>query len=380
MSDGGITPCRSCGGTELCAGAGPRGRHRSPTPSSIREQLARPGRPVPVGDLVLPRLHARAARYPLPAEAIFDEEYPYFSSFSDALMRPRRRARRRPHRLAPARSGVASPSRSPATTGTCCATSSPRASGPSASIRPRGRPRRAEASASRRSRGSSASRRRRRCVPSTGRPTCIIANNVMAHVPDLNDFVGGFAAPARRRRPADRREPVRARPGRARRVRHDLPRALLLLLVLGRRGADGSPRPAPQRRRVLPEAARRDPALAHRQAPERTDRCAAYLADERASGLTTFAYYERFADTGADVPGRAPSPARRTSAPSGRRVAAYGAAAKGATLLNSTGHHHRPRRATSSTATCTSRVCSCRGAGCRSARSRRCSPISPTTC
>ena len=28
----------------------------------------------------------------------------------------------------------------------------------------------------------------------------IVANNVMAHVPDLNDFVGGFADAARRRR------------------------------------------------------------------------------------------------------------------------------------------------------------------------------------
>ena len=40
---------------------------------------------------------------------------------------------------------------------------------------------------------------------------------------------------------------------------------------------------------------------------------------------------------GAHLPGRAPRPARRAAAGDGRRVAAYGAAAKGATLLNSTG-------------------------------------------
>jgi hypothetical protein len=69
---------------------------------------------------------------------------------------------------------------------------------------------------------------------------------------------------------------------------------------------------------------------------ERTPRCDGYLDAERSSGLTTFAYYERFA---AQV--QACQDALRALlaelAGRGRRVAAYGAAAKGATLLNSTG-------------------------------------------
>ena len=61
--------------------------------------------------------------HPLPAEAIFDEEYPYYSSFSDALM-----AHAASHVAGlidvPSTSGRSrSPSRSPATMGTCCATS-----------------------------------------------------------------------------------------------------------------------------------------------------------------------------------------------------------------------------------------------------------------
>ena len=70
------------------------------------------------------------------------------------------------------------------------------------------------------------------------------------------------------------------------RVRHDLPRAPLLLLVHGGRRPDAPPRAVPQRRRVLPRPARRHAALAHRQAARTVRRRrSAYLDDERAAGL-----------------------------------------------------------------------------------------------
>jgi hypothetical protein len=74
--------------------------------------------------------------------------------------------------------------------------------------------------------------------------------------------------------------------------------------------------------------------------PERTATCQEYLDDEQARGFTTLEHYARFADRV-----RACQAALRTLlddlVSAGRTVAAYGAAAKGATLLNSTGIDHR---------------------------------------
>ena len=57
----------------------------------------------------------------------------------------------------------------------------------------------------------------------------------------------------RRRRRRGHRDPVRARPGRRARVRHDLPRAPVLLLGDGARCAVRSPRPVPQPRSTAPD-------------------------------------------------------------------------------------------------------------------------------
>ena len=59
----------------------------------------------------------------------------------------------------------------------------------------------------------------------------IVGNNVLAQVPDLNDFVAGVQDPPARRRHGDVRVPAPAAPARRAPVRHDLPRALLVLLV-----------------------------------------------------------------------------------------------------------------------------------------------------
>ena len=67
--------------------------------------------------------------------------------------------------------------------------------------------------------------------PRAGAPTCSSRNNVLAHVPDLNDFVAGIAIAARARRRGHDRVPAPAAARRGQPVRHDLPRALLVLLA-----------------------------------------------------------------------------------------------------------------------------------------------------
>ena len=63
------------------------------------------------------------------------------------------------------------------------------------------------------------------------RADLVVANNVLAHVPDLNDFVAGMKIDPRPDGRRDGRVPAPDAPDRPQRVRHDLPRALLLLLV-----------------------------------------------------------------------------------------------------------------------------------------------------
>ena len=59
----------------------------------------------------------------------------------------------------------------------------------------------------------------------------VLGNNVLAQVPDLHDFVAGLDDPARARRRPHARVPSPGPAGRGQPVRHDLPRALLLLLA-----------------------------------------------------------------------------------------------------------------------------------------------------
>ena len=97
----------------------------------------------------------------------------------DRALRPRRR---------PARS-----SRSRPTTATCCSTSCSAACRCSASSRPRTSRRwREEHGHPARSSSSSASTPRERWCASDTQADLLLGNNVLAHVPDLNDFVGGM--------------------------------------------------------------------------------------------------------------------------------------------------------------------------------------------
>ena len=69
------------------------------------------------------------------------------------------------------------------------------------------------------------------------RADVVIANNVLAHVPDLNGFVEGIATILADDGIAEIEVPVRARADRRPGVRHDLPRAPVLLLGDGARRA-----------------------------------------------------------------------------------------------------------------------------------------------
>ena len=146
------------------------------------------------------------------------------------LAAPRGAVRRPRSSSASASAPRARSSRSRATTATSCSTSSRRASRCWGSSRRPTWPRRRSSAGSRRWSRSSAPRRPGGSWPRGGAPTWSSGNNVLAHVPDLNDFVEGLAiaAPARGRDHPG--VPAPAPPDGRAAVRHDLPRALLLLL------------------------------------------------------------------------------------------------------------------------------------------------------
>ena len=202
--------------------------------------------------------------FALPADRIFGHDYPYFSSFSDALCR---HAATHVEGLIKAKALDASSFvvevasndgyllRNFAAAGVRTLGIDP-APGPASAAEAIGVPTMV---------GFFGVDAARAIVAEHGHADVIVANNVMAHVPDLNDFVGGFVELLADDGLLTVENPVRPRPRRTRGVRHHLPRALLLLLVLLRRRTHVPTRPPPQRRRVLSWPARRNVAVAHRQ-------------------------------------------------------------------------------------------------------------------
>ncbi len=75
-----------------------------------------------------------------------------------------------------------------------------------------------------------------RLVEDGKRASLIVGNNVLAQVPDLNDFLAGVKVLLRDKRDGDVRVPAPAPPLRRASVRHDLPRAFLVLLARDDRG------------------------------------------------------------------------------------------------------------------------------------------------
>jgi SAM-dependent methyltransferase len=164
----------------------------------------------------------------------------------------------------------------------------------------------------------------------------IVANNVMAHVPDLNDFVGGFAALLADDGVLTVENPyVRDMVDNVEfdTIYHEHYCYFSCSSVDALMSRHGLHLNDVEYFPDLHGGTLRWH-MGHR--PARTDRCAALLDAEATAGMREFPYYAGFAErVGACQDGlRALLDELRDG---GRTVAGYGAAAKGATLLNSTG-------------------------------------------
>ncbi len=168
---------------------------------------------------------------------------PTSPSYSDSWVEHARALRRGDDRALRTSAPRASSSRSRATTATCCSTSW-RAGIPVLGIEPAANVAEAArgARACRRWSTSSGARRRGGWSPRAGRADLLAGNNVLAQVPDLNDFVAGHRRSCSRPDGVVTMEfPHLLRLIEEQPVRHDLPRALLVLLAAHRR-ARSSPR------------------------------------------------------------------------------------------------------------------------------------------
>ncbi len=171
------------------------------------------------------------------------------------------------------------------------------------------------------------------------RADLMVGNNVLAHVPDLNDFVGGLQDPAEARGGGHGRVPAPAAADRGEPVRHDLPRALLVLLAArGRRASSPAHGLRVVRRRGAADPRRLAARLRapRRRGAGRAADAVATVLDARARGRARPArrpidgFARRSCATKCDA-ARIPD---REAHGAARRVAGYGAPAKGNTLLN----------------------------------------------
>ena len=209
----------------------------------------------------------------------------------------------------------------------------------SASIRPRTSPRPRRSEACRRSSSSSASSSRERLVAEGKRADLVVGNNVLAQVPDLNDFVAGVAdrccAPDGT---ATFEFPHLLRLLDGLPVRHDLPRALLVLLARhdrrdlrartgSRSSTSRSCRRTAARFACTPQ---HDERPAHRS-PTRSPSCSSASRRAACGRLERYATVRRGRE---GVEARAPRPARSALRREGKQVVGYGAPGKGNTLLN----------------------------------------------
>jgi SAM-dependent methyltransferase len=329
-----ISVCRACGAPEirpvLSLGDTP-----------IANALVDPSRaahddPVfPLEIVVCERCSLVQLGFILPASLIFDEDYPYFSSFSDALGR---HAAAHVAQLITDRDlgdhsfvvEVASNDgyllRNFVSAGVRVVGIDP-APGPAATANSIGVPTIVEFFG----RDVAA-----RVLAEHGPADVIIANNVMAHVPDLDDFVGGMAMLL-----AEEGVITVENPSVVDMIDHvefdtiyhehysyfscSSVEALMATHGLFLNDVE-----------YFPDLHGGTLRWFVGKRTDRTARCGARLDAERAAGVTTSSYYDGFAERV-----RACQEALREMLEqlraSGRRVAAYGAAAKGATLLNSTG-------------------------------------------
>jgi SAM-dependent methyltransferase len=329
-----VTVCRSCGGRELhevlSLGDTPIANalvdpHNSPDTDAV----------FPLDIVFCATCALVQLGHELPAERIFDEEYPYYSSFSDELC-----AHAATHvdrlisarRLGPASLVVEVASNDGYLLRNVVAAGVPAlgidpAPGPAAAAEAIGVPTVV---------GFFGIDRANEMREAHGRADVIVANNVMAHVPDLNDFVGGFAAllgddgllTVENPYVRDLVEHVEFDT-----IYHEhycyfsCSSVDALMTRHGLHLNDVEYFPDLHGGSLRWHIGRQ---------PNRSLRCQQQLDAERAAGMPVIGYYERFAERVRTCQAELRDLLDELHR-AGRRVAAYGAAAKGATLLNSTG-------------------------------------------
>lgn len=273
--------------------------------------------------------------FALPAEAIFDDDYPYFSSFSDALCR---HAAEHVDSLIQSRSlgarhfavEVASNDgyllRNFAAAGVRCLGVDP-SPGPARAAEAIGVPTIVDFF------GVAAAER---IVAEQGRADVIIANNVMAHVPDLNDFIGGFAVLLNDggvltvENPSVHEMVTNVEFDTIYHEHYCYFSSIAVDALMSRHGL------CLNDVQFFPGLHGGTLRWIIEWKPNRSARCEEQLARERAEGMDAFDFYADFAARTRLAQDSLRSMLGELRA-SGRTVAAYGAAAKGATLLNSTG-------------------------------------------
>lgn len=333
-ADGAVTACRSCGSGALRSVLS---LGETPVANALVDPANAPDHDptFPLAITFCPDCTLVQLEYALPADAIFDEEYPYFSSFSDALCA---------HAAAHVEGLIATRALGPSSFAVEVASNdgyllrnfvaagirtlgidpSP---GPAAAAEQIGVPTIV---------GFFGVEQATRMRAEHGPADVIVANNVMAHVPDLNDFVAGFAHLL-----ADDGLLTVENPYVRDLIEHvefdtiyhehycyfSCSAVDALMTRHGLQLNDVEYFPELHGGTLRWHIGRRD---------ERTARCQEYLDAEAASGMTGYDFYARFAER----VGACQDALRALLddlATRGRTVAAYGAAAKGATLLNSSG-------------------------------------------
>ena len=167
----------------------------------------------------------------------------------------------------------------------------------------------------------------------TGRSADLIAcNNTLAQIPDLNDVVAGMAELLAPTGLITIEVPHLLRLLRGRPVRHDLPRALLVLLAGDPRPDHDRPRPGGRGRRRAADPRRVAP---RPRSPRRRGggrpAVPALIAREREAGLEDVATYATF---GPACSLEAGGPRAHEWREAGQTVAGYGAPGKANTFLN----------------------------------------------
>ena len=308
----------------------------------------------PVANRLLPRVDATDSRYPLrvahcptcslvqlkcelPADAIFDSNYPYFSSFSDAFVE---HARRHADRLIAERrlDGSSLVVELASNDGYLLKRFVERGI-PVLGIEPSAGP-----AAAARELGVATleefftAELAEKLAASGQRADVIIANNVMAHVPDLNGFVAGMRTLLKQdgivtvENPSLTRLISEAEFDTVYHEHYCYFSTTAVKALFGRHGLDLS---------RVDEFALHGGSLRWWAVPAGgtsadAPSVEAALASEAAAGVTDPAYYAGFGDHVGGIQRDLVSLLAKLKS-QGKHIAAYGAAAKGATLLNSSG-------------------------------------------